>query len=105
MHTLISKFPVCRWCGREPEFSPTVATERVCEHCGAMQDPVIKLTGPGGKPTLSFFINPDDGLFFEVEKPTETVRYTLSVSQLQKAGIPVLKAPFALNGKFVDKGL
>lgn len=108
MHTNISKTPRCRWCDREPEFSPTVATTRVCEHCGAMQDPIISLSGPaGGKPRISFFINPDDGLFVEFEKSVgdETVRYTLSPALLQKAGVPVFKAPFPLNGKAVDRGL
>lgn len=108
MHTAVEKFPRCRWCGKEPEFSPTTQTTRVCEHCGAMQDPVLRFTGPGGVPVISFFVNPDDGLFVEFEKAKpkgETVRYTLSPALLQKAGVPVLKTPLPLNGRFVDRGL
>lgn len=106
MNFAITKMPRCRWCGREPEFEATVVTARVCEHCGAMQDAVISLSGPGGKPVLKFFVNPDDSLFFEVEKaePDETVRYTLSPAALAKAGVPTQRSPKPLNGRSVDKG-
>jgi hypothetical protein len=106
MHTAITKTPRCRWCDKEPEFTPTVETLNVCEHCGAMQDALVRLSAPGGKPAFAFFVNPDDSLFLEVQKAdSETVQYSLSVAQLQKAGVPVLKSPSPLNGRKVDRGL
>ena len=105
MHTSITKTPRCRWCDREPEFTPTKETLAVCEYCNAMQEPIIKLTAPGGKPAFGFYVNPDDSIFVEVQKSdSETVQYTLSVAALQKVGIPVLKSPFPLNGRVVDRG-
>jgi hypothetical protein len=70
-----------------------------------MQDPVLKLRGPQGLTALSFFVNPDDSIFFEVSKPREgTTRYEFSPAQLAKAGA-FLKTPLMLNGKKVDKPL
>jgi hypothetical protein len=105
MHTNISKPPTCRWCDQQPEFVPTIVDERICPHCGAMQDPVIKLRGPQGLTALSFFVNPDDSIFFEVFRPREgTTRYEFSPAQLAKAGA-FLKTPLTLNGKKIDKPL
>ena len=108
MHTAITRPPRCRWCDKEPEFTPTLVDERLCPHCDAMQDPVIKLRGPAGRTTLSFYVNPDDSIFFEVRrngfKQEETVRYTFSPAQLAKAGA-FLKTPLELNGKKVDQPL
>lgn len=103
MHTAIVKPPRCRWCDKEPEFAPTAIDERLCPHCDAMQDPVIKLRGPAGRTTLSFWVNPDDSLFFEVGRKDGTTRYTFSPAQLAKAGA-FLKTPLTLNGKKVDPG-
>lgn len=78
--------------------------ERICPHCGAMADPVLRLRGPAGSTTLSFFVNPDDSIYFEVRKRTETVRYEFSPAALAKAGA-FLKTPLELNGRKIDKPL
>ena len=104
MHTAITRPPRCRWCDKEPEFTPTLVDERFCPHCEAMQDPVIKLRGPAGKATLSFWVNPDDSIFFEVLRSTGTTRYEFSPAVLAKAGA-LLKTPLTLNGRKVDKPL
>lgn len=104
MHTAVTKPPTCRWCDKQPEFTPTMVDERICPHCQAMQDPVIKLRGPAGLTTLSFWVNPDDSIFFEVQKRDGTTRYEFSPAQLAKAGA-LLKTPLTLNGKKIDKPL
>ena len=105
MFSSVEKMPRCRWCNREPEFAPTVETRTVCEHCGAMADPVVNLSAPGGFPKLQFYLNPDGSLFFEVsKKDNSTARYTLDLAKLKQHGA-YFEAPIPLNGKAVDRGL
>ena len=106
MFSTIEKMPRCRWCNREPEFTPTVATRNVCEHCGAMADPVVNLSAPGdGFPRLQFYLNPDGSLFCEVtKKDNSTARYTLDLAKLKQSGA-YFEAPMPLNGRQIDKGL
>lgn len=104
MHTSITKMPRCRWCDKEPEFTPTRAEENVCEHCSAMQQPVLNLKSPAAQLILSLFVNPDDSVFFEVTKKEGSTRYILSPERLKQAGAFV-KTPVPLNGKKLDSGL
>lgn len=77
----------------------------LCPHCEAIQDPVLKLRGPGGRVAIAFYVNPDDSVFLEVTKLRgETARYEFTPAQLAKAG-SFLKTPLTLNGKRIDKPL
>ncbi len=101
----IVKPPRCRWCSQEPEFEPGPMDARICPRCTAMQDPVLNLRSPTGFPTLAFWLNPDDSLFFEVNKKGgDVVRYTLSPEQLQRVGV-MFRAPMPLNGRKLDSPL
>ena len=105
MHTAITQMPRCRWCDKEPEFTPTIADTSVCQHCGAMQSPALKLSAPAGRKTLMVYLNPDDGLFLEVEKLDGSVaRFTFSPERLKKAGV-LHQSPVPLNGKKLDTPL
>lgn len=104
MNTSITRPPTCRWCSKQPEFEPVPGVDdRICPHCGAMVDPVIKLRGPAGA-ALAFYVNPDDSIYFEVRKKAETVRYEFSPAQLAKAGA-LVRSPLELNGRKIDKPL
>lgn len=105
LHTAITKMPRCRWCDKEPEFSPTAADLSVCHHCGAMQSPLLNLRSPAARLGIQLYVNPDDGLFLEVLKQDgSTARYTLSPERLKTLGA-LFNAPVPLNGKKVDRGL
>jgi len=51
------------------------------------------------------YLNPDDGLFIEVEKLDGSVsRYTISPERLKQSGV-LHQSPIALNGKKLDSPL
>jgi len=96
----IEKLPRCRWCGREPEFQDQApAHDKMCMHCDALQDPILKFGNPMTGVMAAFYVNPDSGLFVEFTKKNgETDRYTLDADKLRKLGV-LQRVPEGMNGR------
>jgi hypothetical protein len=96
----IERLPRCRWCGREPEFQhEAVAHDKMCMHCEALQDPILRFGNPVTGVMVQFFVNPDSGLFVEFTKKNgATDRYTLDPGVLRKIGV-LQSFPEPLNGR------
>jgi hypothetical protein len=70
-----------------------------------MQSPALQLAAPAGRKTLFVYLNPDDGLFLEVEKLDGSVaRYTFSPERLKRNGVLCI-SPVPLKGKKLDSPL
>jgi hypothetical protein len=96
----IERLPRCRWCGREPEFQhEATAHDKMCMHCDALQDPILKFGNPMTGVMVAFYVNPDAGLFIEFTGKTGTTdRYTLDADKLRKLGV-LQTIPDSMNGR------
>ena len=94
----IERPPECRWCRRQGQFQEQpIAVLNVCTECKAIQDPVLKFGNL--EQSFSIYHNPDNSLYFEVDKLlSESVRYILKPEKLKSHGA-FISAREPMNGK------